>query len=248
MPVLPALDALLGQFRSERFPALRTRRPVIESGDMRVPVGMLHPDSGPRFGTTRYGYDLRDGAGRPCFESGQASGSGFDGSRQFQKVRNSDAAGFTVQAHVRRCIAPTDKFAIEVPSHVPMTLATQTAAWTLIEWNGDAVRQKLRREMPKPLFQIRHIQVHDRRTPWATGVRQEVVSVSKGGEVESWSRERDLNPQPPLYESGALPLSYPGAKWGTGPNYSSRPREVNRGRRAPAPDLSSSRWKDRSPG
>ena len=25
------------------------------------------------------------------------------------------------------------------------------------------------------------------------------------------SRERDLNPQPPLYESGALPLSYPGA-------------------------------------
>jgi len=32
---------------------------------------------------------------------------------------------------------------------------------------------------------------------------------SRGAAVE-WSRERDLNPQPPLYESGALPLSYLG--------------------------------------
>src|SRR5258708_6380203 len=29
------------------------------------------------------------------------------------------------------------------------------------------------------------------------------------GSMEIWSRERDLNPQPPLYESGALPFSYP---------------------------------------
>ena len=34
-----------------------------------------------------------------------------------------------------------------------------------------------------------------------------------GCSKELWSREWDLNPQPPLYESGALPLSYLGQCW-----------------------------------
>ena len=33
-----------------------------------------------------------------------------------------------------------------------------------------------------------------------------------GCSKELWSREWDLNPQPPLYESGALPLSYLGRR------------------------------------
>ncbi len=36
------------------------------------------------------------------------------------------------------------------------------------------------------------------------------------GFMKVWSRERDSNPQPPLYESGALPLSYLGTPWGPG--------------------------------
>ncbi len=43
-------------------------------------------------------------------------------------------------------------------------------------------------------------------------VNRYVVEESLSGSCNLliWGREWELNPQPPLYESGALPLSYPG--------------------------------------